>query len=77
MPILPDQVCPDCNKKIRIFNGENTNKFLQEMNLRLLGELPMLSSICNLSSDDNEDTSEDLDSIFNPIANSIIKSLED
>lgn len=67
--------CPDCNKKIRIFNGENINKFLEEMNLRLLGELPMLNSICNLSTSDNEDTSESLDSIFDPIANNIIKSL--
>lgn len=69
--------CPDCNKKIRIFSGENTNKFLEDMNLKLLGELPILNSICNLSSSENEDTSESLDSIFNPIANNIIKSLKE
>ncbi|MDF2884474.1 MAG: hypothetical protein K0R54_5041 [Clostridiaceae bacterium] len=70
-------MCPDCNKKIKIFNGENTNKFLEEMNLRLLGELPMLNSICNLSTSDNEDTSEILDSIFDPIVANITKSLEE
>lgn len=66
--------CPDCNKKIKIFNGENTDKFLEEMNLRLLGELPMLNSICNFS--DSEHIGESLDSIFNPIADNIIKSLK-
>jgi Mrp family chromosome partitioning ATPase len=70
-------ICPDCNKKIRIFNGENTNKFLEEMNLRLLGELPMLNSICNLSTFDNEDTRERLDSIFNPTVDNIIKGLQE
>jgi Mrp family chromosome partitioning ATPase len=70
-------MCPDCDKKIRIFNGENTNKFLEEMNLRFLGELPMLNSICNISTSDDEDTSESLDSIFNPIVANIIKRLEE
>ena len=27
--------CPDCNKKIRMFDGENTEKFLKDMNVDL------------------------------------------
>lgn len=33
--------CPDCDKKIKLFEGEETEKFLSEMDLKLLGELPM------------------------------------
>lgn len=66
-------VCPDCKKKIRIFNGENINKFLEEMNLKLLGELPMTADICNLSEADSQ-SSED-SSIFETIADNILKSL--
>lgn len=66
-------VCPDCNKKITIFNGENIGKFLEDMNLKLLGELPMTSSICNLSETSAEQSNEN--SIFEPIADNIISSI--
>ena len=39
--------CPDCNKVIKLFNGENTEKFLKDMNVELLGELPMHRAITN------------------------------
>lgn len=70
-------VCPDCDKKIRIYNGENTNKFLEEMDLKLLGELPMLSSICNISNDNTEDTTKDIDSVFAPITDNILKAFNE
>lgn len=69
--------CPDCNKKIKVFNGEGTDEFLKEMNLKLLGELPMLSSISNLAKYGYENVSESLELIFNPIVTNIIKDLED
>ncbi|WP_411682312.1 Mrp/NBP35 family ATP-binding protein [Clostridium thailandense] len=68
--------CPDCGEKIRLFNGENTNKFLEEMNLKLLGELPMLNSISNLSDYWYESVNESLELIFNPIVTNIIEGLE-
>lgn len=68
--------CPDCDKKIKLFNGENTDKFLEEMDLKLLGELPMISSISNLSTYGYENASENLQLIFNPIATNIINALE-
>ncbi|MBV7274116.1 Mrp/NBP35 family ATP-binding protein [Clostridium sp. PL3] len=68
--------CPDCGKKIKLFNGENTNKFLEEMNLKLLGELPMLNSISNLSDYWYESVNESLELIFNPIVTNIIEGLE-
>lgn len=65
--------CEDCGKKIKLFDGESTNKFLQENNLKLFGELPMLSSISKLSQDNRE--KEDLDQVFNPIVKKIIDEL--
>lgn len=69
--------CPDCNKKIKLFNGENTDKFLKEMNLKLIAELPMLDSINNLSDHGYESENESLELIFNPIVRNIIKDLEE
>ena len=66
-------ICEDCGKKIKLFDGESTNKFLQENNLKLFGELPMLSSISKLSQDNRE--KEDLDQVFNPIVKKIIDEL--
>ncbi|WP_087679123.1 Mrp/NBP35 family ATP-binding protein [Garciella nitratireducens] len=69
-------ICPDCGKKIKLFNGENIDKFLKEMNLKLLGELPMLSSISNLSEYSYESVNESLEWIFDLIVKNIIKDLE-
>lgn len=69
--------CPDCGKKIRLFNNESTEKFLKEMNLKLLGELPMLSSIVNLSENEcGGNIRENLEPIFKPIVTNIINDLE-
>lgn len=69
--------CPDCSKKIKLFNGDSTDTFLKEMNIKLLGELPMLSSISNLSEYGYESVNESLELIFNPIVTSIIKEVEE
>jgi len=69
--------CPDCGKKIKFFNGKNTEKFLKEMNLKFLGELPMLNSVSNLSEQGNENIDESLKKIFSPIVTNIINGLEE
>lgn len=68
--------CPDCDKKIRLFNGENTDKFLEEMNLNLLAELPMLNSVSNLSDGNTTDEENNLKLVFEPIVSKIIGELE-
>ncbi|AWI05981.1 Mrp/NBP35 family ATP-binding protein [Clostridium drakei] len=70
-------VCPDCNKKIKLFTGDGIDKFLEEADLELLGELPMVSEICNLSSCGCENSSESLDELFSPIVRNILKKLEE
>ncbi|MGL5638937.1 MAG: P-loop NTPase, partial [Cetobacterium sp.] len=67
-------VCPGCETKIKLFNGEATN-FLNENNLQLLGELPMISSICNLSVDGYEANKEEINTIFNPITTNILNKI--
>lgn len=69
--------CPDCRKRIQLFNGESTDKFLKEMDLKLLGELPMLSSISNLAENGYESVNESLELILNPIVTNIIKKMEE
>ncbi|MGH4125430.1 MAG: Mrp/NBP35 family ATP-binding protein [Clostridium sp.] len=68
--------CPDCDKKIKLFNGEGTDKFLKEMDLKLLADIPMLNSISNLAENVNVSINESLELIFNPIVKNIIKDLE-
>jgi len=69
--------CPDCNKKIKLFDGKNTDEFIKENDLFLLGELPMINAISNLSSNDYKSTTLDLWNIFNPTVMNIIKRLEE
>ncbi|MBP1864050.1 Mrp family chromosome partitioning ATPase [Clostridium tetanomorphum] len=69
--------CSDCGKRIKLFNSENTDEFLKEMNLKLLGELPMLNSVSNLEQYGYENVNESLELIFNPIVTNIIKNLEE
>ena len=68
-------VCPKCNEKIHLFSGSDTSKFLEDMNLNLLGELPMTSSINTLGQDDNFAVDESLEIIFEPIVKKILASI--
>lgn len=45
-------LCPDCQKEIKIFDSENTEEFFNELDVKLLGELPMSRDIANLSRED-------------------------
>ncbi|WP_297133425.1 Mrp/NBP35 family ATP-binding protein [Terrisporobacter sp.] len=68
--------CPDCQTKIQIFNGDNSRKFLDDMNLNLLGELPMNSGIGNVSIGMYNDNDEEAEQLFNPIVINMINSLK-
>lgn len=63
--------CPDCDKKIKLFEGEETQSFLNEMNLELLGELPMTKEIVNITHNGVDAISQDLDNILNSIVNKL------
>ncbi|MBE6088098.1 MAG: Mrp/NBP35 family ATP-binding protein [Clostridium beijerinckii] len=68
--------CTKCGEKMKLFNGDNTEKFLNDMDLKLLGELPMLSSINNLGKSDDAHIDESLELLFDPIVKKIIDELE-
>lgn len=63
--------CPDCGKKIKLFDGQETNKFLSDMNLNLLGELPMTKEIINITHHGVTEVSAELDSILTNIVEKI------
>ena len=63
--------CPDCDKKIKLFEGEETDKFLNEMDLELLGELPMTKEIVNITHNGVEEVSNELDNILTGIVEKI------
>ena len=67
--------CPDCNKKIKLFDGEETEEFLQENNLDLLGELPMTREIVEITHKGVEIVSDELDNILTGIVEKINKKI--
>ena len=60
------------NKTIKLFNGENTDKFLKDMNVDLLGELPMHRAITNYGSIELIEEEEEVAELFDPIVEKII-----
>lgn len=66
--------CPDCDKKIQLFDGCDTHKFLEEMDIPLLGELPMVTSISNLANPNYTKEDDSLEQI-KPIVENILKNL--
>jgi Mrp family chromosome partitioning ATPase len=65
--------CPDCGKKIRLFNSEKAEEEYREMGVDILGELPMTQSLNNYN-DLTQDRIE-FDKIFTPIVLEIMKKL--
>ncbi|GAA0099444.1 iron-sulfur cluster carrier protein [Paraclostridium bifermentans] len=63
--------CPDCDKKIKLFDGEETEEFLKEMNLKLLGELPMTKEIVNITHNGVDNISNELNEILSGIVENI------
>ncbi|MEF9958340.1 MAG: Mrp/NBP35 family ATP-binding protein [Niameybacter sp.] len=66
-------LCPDCSKKIKMFNQEGMDKFLQEMDVELLGELPMTQTVGNLSVTQATEYEEEVQKVLNNTVEKIIK----
>lgn len=63
--------CPDCSKKIKLFDGDDTEKFLSEMNLDILGKLPMTREIIEITHNGVSEVSDELDVVLNVIVSKI------
>lgn len=64
--------CPECKKTIKLFDGDNTEKFLKNMDVELLGELPMHRAITNYGSIELIKEEEEIAELFDPIVEKII-----
>ncbi len=64
--------CPDCGKKISIFE-DNTENFIKDKNLELLCELPMCKDLVNLSSKGIAKVNDDIIEEFTKVINCVIE----
>ena len=62
-------------KKIKIFESDNIGEFLEENNIKLLGELPMSKDIANISQENKGILDAEIKRTFENIGKSIIESL--
>lgn len=65
--------CPDCGKKIRIFESDSIKEFIEENKLELLGELPMSKDVANISQKGSEEKYEEIENIFKNIGDRIVE----
>ena len=70
-------VCPDFGNKIQIFKGNDTEKLLDDLQLNLLGTLPMNAGLGNVSVGVYKDGDEEVEGLFNPIVINLLNSLKD
>lgn len=68
--------CPGCDEKIRLFDSENTDEFFKDMDIKLLGEMPMIPGISSISTKGYEDSPKEIDLIFKPILENIMNELK-
>lgn len=65
-------MCPDCDKEIRIFEDSDTDEFLKEQDLELLGEFPMTKDLSNIN---KGALSEKVDATLKSMTEKIINKL--
>lgn len=70
-------VCPDCGKKIRIYQNDDTEHFLTSNELVLLGELPMMESVAMIHKDDDFDAAKQaaLDGLMKPCVERLLERI--
>ncbi len=67
--------CPDCGKKIR-WNEDKTSEYLKELDVTLLGDLPMIASINQLSSNTNNEIEDRVQEMVNSIVTAMNKNIK-
>ncbi len=63
-------------KDSKLFDSENTDEYFKDMDIKLLGEMPMIPGISNISTKGYEDSSKEIDLIFKPILENIMKNIK-
>lgn len=65
-------MCPHCNEKIKVFADDNTEQFLKENDIELLGELPTNSTLSSIGDMGLMVENQEILSTFDCIADKII-----
>ena len=70
--------CPDCGKRIEIFQHKNTEEFLENNEVELWAELPMMDCVSAIYKDDDftVETVEKIRSYMKPAADKLTASLK-
>ncbi|SEN23201.1 Chromosome partitioning ATPase, Mrp family, contains Fe-S cluster [Peptostreptococcus russellii] len=63
--------CPNCSEKIRMFDDDDINNFLDSNKVELLGELPMSKEIIKISTEGVGEISPDLKGIIEGITSKV------
>ena len=69
--------CPDCGKKINIYSENDTEKFIADNDIELLGELPMVPAISNIRLDEelSADDQKLIQDLMMPIVTKLVHVL--
>jgi Mrp family chromosome partitioning ATPase len=68
-------VCPDCGKAIRIYGESDSGARYTEMDLDLLGELPMKASLAKIDESGIAPADEGIQKMFEEITEKIVKAM--
>ncbi|EYE87293.1 sodium:proton antiporter [Fervidicella metallireducens AeB] len=69
-------ICPGCNEKIKLFDEEEQDITLDNLDINILGEFPMCKEIVDISKGKIENLGSDLDGIVTSITERILKELD-
>ena len=59
--------CPDCDKKIKLFDGKENNEFFANNNIDIIGELPMTREIIDITHNGVKSISPELEKVLKGI----------
>lgn len=68
--------CPDCGKKIKMFDSQNTQSFYDDLGIKLIGELPMTQDIAGISDNGIEINDPDIQKIIEEMTQTVIDSVK-
>jgi Mrp family chromosome partitioning ATPase len=68
-------ICPGCSEKIKIFESDSIDKFLDKNHLDLLGEIPMCKEIVNISNKGEYKLNPELNELAENIVVNIINKV--
>lgn len=68
--------CPDCGKKIKMFDGKNMEDYYKKLDIDLLGELPMTMDIANITESGIGVDDAEVKKTIEQITKSVIESVK-